>query len=177
MLAAALGWLLIGGAAGQHAAAVANQHVSGFQAGGLSLNVDDMNWMSNDMTGQGPVKNPNANGFQMPASEMPGMQPVGENRLRVEVNIANVTSASQRYALSDFRVVAPGGKSYPTAPLGNAIQPASALLMPGFVTTITLYFDIPSAHSKNLSIAWSHGGTTVDFPVYTNGQLPSPHIH
>src|SRR5215471_9251665 len=63
MLAAALGWLVLGGTLGQHAAAVNNQHVHGYQAGGLSLNVDTMLWLSNDMTGQGPVKNPNPHGF------------------------------------------------------------------------------------------------------------------
>src|SRR5713226_6349564 len=79
MLAAALGWLLLGGAMGQHAAASAQQHVHGYQAGGLALNVDTMLWLSNDMTGQGPVKNPNPNGFKMDPSMMPGLQQVGEN--------------------------------------------------------------------------------------------------
>lgn len=175
MLAAALGWLVLGGVAGQHAAAVSDQHVQGYQAGGLALNVDTMLWMSNDMTGQGPVKSSNPSGFKMPP--MPGMQSAGDNRLQVEVTIANVTSVSQRYALSDFRVVTPRGKSIPVRSTYRSTQPMSATLIPRSWTTIDLYFDVPAAQSKNLSIEWSHGGVTVDFPVYTNGKLPSPHIH
>lgn len=177
VFAAALGWLVLGGAVGQHAAASSNQHVHGYQAGGLALGVDTILWLSNDMTGQGPVKNPNPHGFKMDPSMMPGMQPVGDNRLRVEVSISNVTSVDQRYALSDFRVVTPGGKSFPVDSLGVSTQPMRAILMPGFGTTIDMYFDVPAAQSKNLSIVWSHGGTTVNFPVATNGKLPSPHIH
>jgi hypothetical protein len=40
-LMAALGWLVLGGAMGQHAAAN-EQHVRGYQAGGLALTVDQM---------------------------------------------------------------------------------------------------------------------------------------
>jgi hypothetical protein len=177
MLAAALGWLLLGGAAGQHAAAAAAQAEHGYQAGGLSLSVDTMLWLSNDMSGQGPVKNPNPHGFKMDPSMMPGMQPVGENRLRVEVSVSNVTSANQRYSMGDFRVVTQGGKSYPADPTDGSTQATSSILRPGFGTTIDLYFDLPAAANKNLSVQWSHGGTAVDFPVSTNGKLPSPHIH
>jgi hypothetical protein len=177
VLATALGWLVLGGAVGQHAAAISNQHVHGYRAGGLSLSVDAMLWLSNDMTGQGPGKDPNPGGFKMNPSMMPGLQQAGENRLRVEVSLANLTSVAQRYALSDFRVVTPGGKSFPVNPTDGSSQPTSAILRPGFGTTIDLFFDLPAAESKNLSIAWSHGGTTVDLPVYTNGTLPSPHVH
>src|SRR5262245_37201240 len=51
MLAAAIGWLVLGGTRGQHAAAVSTQHAHGYQAGGISLSVDTMLWLSNDMTG------------------------------------------------------------------------------------------------------------------------------
>jgi hypothetical protein len=176
LLAAALGWLVLGGAMGQHAAAN-DQHVHGYQAGGLSLAPDAMLWLSNDMTGQGPVKNSNPNGFKMAPSMMPGMQPVGDNRLRVEVSLANVTSVNQRYALSDFKVAGPGRGSFPVNSTDGSTQPANAILRPGFGTTIDLFFDVPTAQSKNLSIEWSHGGTTVDIPVSTSGKLPSPHIH
>jgi hypothetical protein len=176
VLVAALGWLVLGGAMGQHA--VANeQHVHGFQVGGLSLQPDVMLWLSNDMTGQGPVKNSNPDGFKMDPSMMPGMQPVGENRLRIEVSLANVTSVNQRYSLSDFKIVGPSGGSFPVDSTDGSTQPANALLRPGFGTTIDLFFDVPTAKSKNLFIEWSHGGTTVDIPVDTSGKLPSPHIH
>lgn len=176
LLAAAVGWLVLGGAMGQRAAAT-EQHVHGFQAGGLSLQPDAMLWLSNDMTGQGPVKNKNPKGFKMAPSMMPGMQPVGDNRLRVEVSLANVTSVNQRYALSNFKVVGPDGGSWPVDSTDGSMQPTNAILRPGFGTIIDLFFDIPIAQTKNLSIEWSRAGTTVVIPVNTSGKLPSPHIH
>jgi hypothetical protein len=176
LLAAAIGWLLLGGAVGQHAAA-SEQNVHGFQNTGLSVNVDAMLWLSNDMTGQGPVKNTNPNGFKMDPSMMPGIQTAGNDRLRFEFSIANVSSTLQRYTSRDFRVVTADGASY--GPDGNngSTQPTSTNLRPGFGTTIDLYFDLPTAQTKNLSIEWTRGGTTVGIPVDTNGTLPQPHIH
>jgi hypothetical protein len=175
-LFATIGWLVLGGALGQHASA--NDHqVHGYQAGGLALTVESMTWLSNDMTGQGPVKNPNPHGYKMNAGMMPGMQVAGNNRLNLEVRVANVTSVAQHYALRDFRAVAPGGKSYPPNSISGSSQSAGATLPPGFGTVIDLAFDIPAKHSKNLLIQWSHDGTTVYFPVSTNGKVPSPHIH
>ena len=175
LLAAAVGALVLGGAMGQQAAA--KEQLYGYQAGGLSLKPDAMLWLSNDMTGQGPVKNSNPDGFKMDPSMMPGMQPAGENRLRVEVTLTNVTGVNQRYAVTDFKVVGPTGKSFRVDSPDGSTQPTNALLRPQFGTTIDLFFDVPTAQSKNLSIAWSRGGTTVTIPVDTNGKLPAPHIH
>ena len=68
LLFAALGWLVLGGAVGQHAASAAAKAAQGFDAGGLQVNVDTMLWMSNDMSGQGPVKSKTPNGFKMPTT-------------------------------------------------------------------------------------------------------------
>lgn len=174
-LFATIGWLVLGGALGQHASASDN-HTNGYQAGGLALTVQSMVWLSNDMSGQGPVKNPNPHGYKVVPGMMPGMQAIGNNRLNLEVRITNVTSTSQQYALADFRVVGPGGKSYPPNSMSGSSQAAVATLPPGFGTVIDLAFDIPAKHSRNLTIQWSNGGTTVDFPVNTSGK-PSPHIH
>jgi hypothetical protein len=72
-LAAVIGVLVMGSFQGQ--VAEANAHQSGYRAGGLALSVDTMYWMSNNMTGLGPGQQGVANGFSMPASEMPGIQP------------------------------------------------------------------------------------------------------
>jgi hypothetical protein len=177
LLAAALGWLVLGGAVGQHAATAAARAAQGFDAGGLQLKVDTMLWMSNDMSGQGPVKNSNPNGFKMPSSMMPGMQVAGNNRLRVEFSIANVSSAIQQYYVRAFRVVTANGQSYGPNNNDGSTQPTKAILKPGFGTIIDLYYDLPAGASKGLSIEWTHGGTTVTFPVDTNGTVPAPHIH
>jgi len=167
-----VGWLVFGSLLGQSQAIVANQ--PGWVAGGLELNVQQMVWMSNDMTGQGPLKVPK--GFPMDPGMMPGMQSANDNRLRVEVNLHNVTRHMQTYAKSDFRVFGPGGQSWPFVDIeGNG--PVSATgLQPGYVVTLDLYFDIPIAQSKDLSIEWTRGGATVDFPVDTSG-VPTPHHH
>ena len=172
VLAAVLGWLILGALQGQ--AAAHDHHVHGYQAAGLALTVDQMVWMSNDMTGQGPLKVPK--GFPMDPSMMPGMQPVGDNRLHVEVDLRNITAQVQQYALGDFHAVAPGGKTFGLSGYGGSDTATTAVLEPGFQVTVDLYFDIPIQQSKNLSIEWSRHGSTVEFPVNTSGK-PSPHIH
>jgi hypothetical protein len=170
ILAAALGVLVFGSVQGQAAADLASHPT---EAGGLSLTVDTMLWMSNDMDGSG---NPNAasgsasNQFSMPSSMMPGMQPVGDNRLRVEVDLTNVTDSAEPYATTDFTLSGPGGKSWKVNGQDHSSQPASAYLRPGFRTTVDVYFDVPAADSKNLILHWSRGGRTISIPVSTTGK-------
>jgi hypothetical protein len=170
LLVAALGWIVLGSLQGQNAAAHEHQH--GYQAGGLALSIEQMVWMSNDMTGQGPLKLPK--GFPMDPSMMPGMQAPGTDRLRFEVDLSNITTGLRRYAVSDFLVTAPDGQSW--KPNENGGSAAQATLEPGFRATVDMYFDVPDKQSKNLTIQWSRDGTTVEFPVDTNG-VPSPHTH
>lgn len=175
VLAALLGWLVLGFVQGQHAAA--HEHGEhGYRADGLALSVDQMVWMSNDMTGQGPLKSKVPGGFHMPVSMMPGMQSAANDRLRLEVNLRNTTSQAQSYAMSDFRVVGPGGKSWQTSDDGGLGSAKRAVLEPGFQVTVDLYFDIPNQQTKGLSIEWTRDGTNVEFPVNTSG-VPSPHVH
>jgi hypothetical protein len=172
LLAAAIGSLVFGSLLGQSQATIASQ--PGWLAGGLELSVQHMGWMSNDMTGQGPLKVPK--GFPMDPGMMPGMQSVNDNRLRVEVNLQNITRHVQAYAKSDFRVLGPNGQSWPFVDVEGNGPVSGTTLQPGYVVTLDLYFDIPIAQSKGLSIAWTRGGVTVDFPVSTNG-VPTPHHH
>jgi hypothetical protein len=169
IFAAVIGALVMGSFQGQVAAA--NARHTGYEAGGLALNVDTMLWMSNDMSGQGAGRAPK--GYSMPASEMPGMQPAGDNRLRVEVNLSDVSTSLQRYSTTDFSLAGPGGKTWKVDSQGFSTLPASADLEPGFGTTIDLYFDIPAKNSKHLTLQWSRGGTTVSVPVSTGGTTPA----
>lgn len=165
MLMAALGWLVLGSVLGQHAAA--SDHFSGLQAGGLGLTVNESLWMSDSMSGPGQTT---SKGYVMPSSMMPGMQAPGDKRLRIEVYIRNISTGPQRYALSEFRLFGPGGKSWKI--VGNDTTKGaaqSAVLAPGFQATVDLYFDIPATQSKHLSVRWSHGGSTVTFPVHPAG--------
>jgi Domain of unknown function (DUF4352) len=158
-LAVVIGVLLMGSFQGQVAAANAHQP-PGYRAGGLSLTVGTMLWMMN-MKPSG--------GYQMPSSMMPGLQKVGDNRLRVEVSLSNVSTSPQWYSANQFSLVAPGGKTWPLSVDTHNVQPMSGELEPGFETTIDMYFDVPAKNSKNLSLKWARGGTTVSVPVNTGG--------
>lgn len=152
---------------GQVAAANANQ--TGYRAGGISLSVETMAWMMN----MGQTK-----GYQMPASEMPGMQLAGQNRLRVELSLTNASTSVQRYSIADFAVSGKDGKIYKTVSQlqQHSDLPTSANLQPGFGTSIDVYFDIPAKQAKNLTLKWSRGGTTVSIPVNTNGNATNMHM-
>jgi hypothetical protein len=181
LLAVTLGLLVMGTMQGRAAADLAS-HPN--QAGGLSLSVDTMVWMSNDMSGTGapasanvpgqaaPAPADSPGGFSMPDSEMPGMQTTGNDRLRVEVDLSNVTGRAQQYATTDFSLSG-SGKTWPVNGQEHSNQPASANLQPGFSTTVDLYFDIPSADSKNLTLHWKRGGRTISMPVNTGSSAPS----
>ena len=158
-LAAVIGVLVMGSFQGQ--AAQANAHQTGYRAGGLALSIDAMYWMSNDMTGAAPGQKGVPNGYSMPASQMPGIQPVGDNRLRVEVALSNITTGMQRYSTTDFTLVGAGGKTWKADPQGLSLMAASANLAPGFQATVDIYFDISASSSKHLVLKWSRGGTTV----------------
>jgi hypothetical protein len=165
-LVAGIGALVIGSLQGQVAAANANQ-APRYKAGGLSLTVGATNWMDNSMTGQPTEKGSQPQGYSMPSSEMPGLQQVGDNRLRVEVDLSNVSSDLQRYSITDFRLVGPGGKTWKVDSPGDSSQPVSADLEPGFGTVVDFYFDMPAKDSKHLTLKWSRGGTTISIPVNT----------
>ena len=174
LLAAVLGVLVVGSMQGQAAADLAS-HPN--EAGGLSLTVDTMLWMSNDMSGSGAPQaassSANSPGYSMPSNMMPGMQPVGDDRLRVEVDLSDVSGSVQQYSATDFTLSAPGGKTWQVNGQEHSSQPGSADLQPGFRTTVDLYFDIPASDSKHLILHWSRGGRTISMPVNTNGS-PSP---
>lgn len=156
VLAAAIGMLVMGSFQGQVASA--NAHQTGYRAGGIALSVETMQWMMNMKPG---------GGYQMPASMMPGFQAVGDDRLRVEVNLSNVTTSTQPYSIFDFTISSPGGKTWHIDSVEHSNTPMSAHLAPGFGTNIDIYFDIPAKQSKHLILKWSHGGTTVSIPVNT----------
>jgi hypothetical protein len=166
MLLAVLGFLVLGAAAGQHSV---NNQARGLEAGGLGLTVNTMLWVDDSMSAPGKST---SKGFTMPSSEMPGLSTAGDQRLRIEVYIRNVSKGPQQYALPDFVLVGPGGKSWKllaNAATQHSIAPQTGELGPGWSTTADLYYDVPDAQTKHLSIRWSHDGSTVSFPVHPTG--------
>lgn len=166
ILLAVIGWLVFGSAFGQHAMASAH---AGPEQGGMALTVNQVVWMSDDMTNPGTKQDPNQ--FQMPASEMPGMQTVGEKRLRIELYLRNISSKTQVYGLAEFRLLGAGGKSW--SPLDNAATRGAVMaanLYPGFQATTDLYFDLPLSQGANhLRLEWEHGGHLMTIPVHVIG--------
>lgn len=167
VLMAALGWLIFGSVLGQHALAAAH---AGPEQGGMSLTMNQVVWMADDMTNPGtPASDPNE--FTMPASEMPGMQTVGDKRLRVEFYLRDISGSVQRYGLEEFRLLGTGKQSWP--PLDNAATrgaPLSALLYPGFQSTVDLYFDLPASQHGALRLEWEHNGHIMTIPVHIIGK-------
>jgi len=171
LLAALLGLLVAGAMQGQ---AAANRTAEGEQLSGLSLNVDTMLWMMNPMDEMAaPAGQSAKGGYSMPNSMMPGMQPTGDNRLRVEVDLRNVSNGPQRYSTTDFSLIGRDGKTWQVNNQDHSSQPATANLEPGYGTTIDMYFDMPAKESKNLTLKWSRGGSTLSIPVNTGGAGPS----
>lgn len=171
LLAAIVGWLVYGTVLGQSAAANSGQH--GYQAGGLRLSVQQMEWMSNDMTGEGPL--PAGPGFAMDPGMMPGMQSANDNRLQFELTLKNVTSRVQRYQMNEFSAIGPGGQSWPElSTAGENTYATEGDIEPNFSVTVDVYFDIPAKQSTGLSIEWSRGGDKIDLPVETNGAPMTP---
>src|SRR6185437_4106079 len=136
ILVAALGWLVFGSVMGQHALASAH---SGPEQGGLGLHVNQVVWMADDMTNpSGKATDPNQ--FTMPDSMMPGMQKVGDKRLRIEFYLRNISNSPQRYGLAEFRLLGKGKQSW--SPLDNSATRGAVLaatLDPGFQSTVDLY--------------------------------------
>jgi hypothetical protein len=187
LLAVVMGLLVMGTMQGQ---AAANLAAHPNEAGGLSLTVDTMLYMSNDMSGNGapseapggpqaapPPADSSLDGstgqFDMPSAMMPGIQPVGDDRLRIEIDLNNVGSRVQQYALTDFTLYGAGGKTWPVNSPEHSDQPLTQVLQPGFATTIDLYFDIQASDAKNLTLHWSRGGRTITLPVNTGGAAPA----
>lgn len=167
ILMAALGWLVFGSVMGQHALASAH---AGPQQGGMGLHVNQVVWMADDMTNpSGKASDPNQ--FTMPASEMPGMQTVGDKRLRVEIYLRNISDTPQRYGLAEFRLLGTGKQSW--SPIDNAATRGavmSATLDPGFQSTVDLYFDLPASQHGAMKLEWEHGGHLMTIPIHVIGK-------
>lgn len=166
ILVAALGWLVLGSVMGQHALASAH---AGPEQGGMSLHVNQVVWMADDMSNpSGKASSPTQ--FTMPSGMMPGMQSVGDKRLRIEFYLRNISSSPQRYGLAEFRLLGTGKQSW--SPLDNAATRGavlSAVLDPDFQATVDLYFDLPASQHGALKLEWEQGGHIMTIPVHVIG--------
>ena len=137
--------------------------------GDLSLQIQDSGWITHDSIG-GATPAPEQ-GFQMPASMMPGMPDEGKHRLHVEVVLENAGSSGTSFAPQEFALRASDGRSWPLN------EPASferATLQPGQTRSLDLYFDIPDTVAQ-VQLAWAHDGDTEQLAI--DSRPPPPHNH
>jgi len=122
-------------------------------AGDLVLELQNAGWITHDDIG-GPVPASVQNGFQMPASMMPGMPDHGIHRLYLEAVLSNTGSNEAAYAPREFSVRAPDGATW------GLLQPptfVAGALRPGQTRSLDLLFDVPDSVSE-LSLMWTHDG-------------------
>jgi len=137
-------------------------------AGDLVLELQDSGWITHDDIG-GPVPSSVANGFQMPASMMPGMPDAGIHRLYLEAVLSDTGSGTAAYAPREFSVRAPDGGTWPLD------QPATFVagsLARGQTRSLDMLFDVPDTVSR-LDLVWTHEGQLLSTAV----GAPPPPIH
>lgn len=122
-------------------------------AGDLVFQVQDTGWITHDDIG-GPAPPSVENGFQMPASMMPGMPDHGIHRLYLEAVLSNTGWSDDGFAPREFSVRSATGETWALD------QPATfqaGSLGPGQARSLDLLFDVPEAVSQ-LDLVWTHGG-------------------
>ncbi|HEY3867699.1 MAG TPA: hypothetical protein VGM10_05095 [Actinocrinis sp.] len=148
ILLAAVGWLVYGTLLGQSAAAGAQADA------GLQLTVDQMTWMSNDMSGQGPVSASPAD-YGMDPGMMPGMQSTSDNRLHLQIDLKNIAPMVLDYSQDEFHVLGPGGQTWPAIQFDGSSTTNNGNLRPHYDVTLDMYFEVPTTQTDGLSIRWS----------------------
>jgi len=139
-------------------------------AGDLVLELQNAGWITHDDIG-GPAPASVKDGFQMPASMMPGMPDPGTHRLYLEAVVSNTGSSEAAFAPRDFSVRSTSGATWPLD------QPATfqaASLQPGQTRSLDLLFDVPDSVA-DLDLVWAHAGQLQAVQV---GATPPPaHDH
>jgi hypothetical protein len=139
-------------------------------AGDLVFQVQGSGWITHDDIG-GPAPASVENGFQMPASMMPGMPDHGVHRLYLEAVLSNTGWSHDGFAPREFSVRSATGETWALD------QPATfeaGSLGPGQARSLDLLFDVPEAVSQ-LDLVWTHGGQVQFVQV---GAAPPPiHVH
>ena len=139
-------------------------------SGDLVLELQNAGWITHDDIG-GPVPASVQNGFQMPASMMPGMPDPGIHRLYLEAVVSNTGASEAAFAPRDFSVRSRSGATW------QLNQPATfraASLQPGQTRSLDLLFDVPDTVA-DLDLVWAHAGQLQAAPV--DAAPPPIHDH
>lgn len=122
-------------------------------AGDLVLELQNAGWITHDDIG-GPLPASVQDGFQMPASMMPGMPDPGIHRLYLEAVISDTGSGEAAFAPRDFSVRSTSGATWP---LNQPATFQAASLQPGQTRSLDLLFDVPDSVA-DLDLVWAHEG-------------------
>jgi hypothetical protein len=139
-------------------------------AGDLVLELQNAGWIMHDEIG-GPVPAGVEDGFQMPASTMPGMPDPGTHRLYLQAVVGNTGSGDATFAPRDFSVRSTSGATWP---LNQPATFAAASLQPGQTRSLDLLFDVPDTVA-DLDLVWAHAGQLEEVPV--DAAPPPIHDH
>jgi hypothetical protein len=139
-------------------------------AGDLVLQLQNAAWITHDEIG-GPVPASVENGFQMPASMMPGMPDPGIHRLYLEAVVSDTGSNEAAFTPHDFSVRSTSGAVWP---LNQPATFQAGSLQPGQTRSLDLLFDVPDSVA-DLELVWAHAGQLQAVKV---GATPPPaHQH
>jgi hypothetical protein len=139
--------------------------------GGLSLRVVRASWEQGEDEGQP------AQGFQMPPQMMPGAPAPGDQRLKMDVALANRSRNPKTLDAEEFRIQIPGGASWPV----KVDSIGTKLLNPGLGLDGALHFDLPLSKIPKgiqaLNLLWERGGHGVRIAVPVGDAPPSGGHH
>jgi hypothetical protein len=153
---AAAGWLTFNATAGSLPAGAVGDGT--YQAGGFRLAVNQVERLGHHQMADDTPRNDSGT-FQMPQSQMPGMQDEDEDRIHAEVVLTNPGEEARQYGPEQFQAVSPTGRW----PLNEfTLQPAA--LPGGYSLSLELYFDVPTGEG-DVAIEWSVDGSRVRIPL------------
>lgn len=128
---------------------------------GLELTVERARWMQHQM---------HEEGMQMPAAMMPGMPPLGIQRLHLEVTVRNAAAHPQRFRAEDLMLVGDAGAR--ALPDGGGVRELE--LHPGERLTTNVYFDVPES-DRPWRLTWTHRGAALAlWTTVTPRHVPPP---
>lgn len=132
---------------------------AGVVVGGLSLRIQEAGWVQMDHVEGG------SGGFQMPAAMMPGAPLPGEERLRLQVTLANTTDSPRRLSDGEFRLQSADGDTWPLRSETFGLDQ----LGPGLAVSGSLHFDVRSEGARlgdgSLQLVWERAGKVVRLAV------------
>lgn len=132
---------------------------------GLTANVSEAGWLDMIM--------PTQDGYQMPASMMPGMPADGSERLSVKLTVANGPGATRPLRMTDEFILRTSKDGKTWKAVGGTFGDLPRLAPQSAVTGV-LFFDLPADELTKWTawMDWSHQGVRTRLRIPLNGAAP-----